>query len=83
MTKRKPKPQPCEKWIPANKLPANVDYGWSDRVLVCQFKPGDRRPTLLLASYDFQRGQWRLASGVIENVTHYQPLPDFPREYRV
>lgn len=69
-------------WISANEfnqLPANVDYGWSDRMLVCQFKPGDRRPMLLIASYNFLLGEWRSAMGTIENVTHYQPLPDFPR----
>lgn len=67
-------------WLSADQLPANVDYGWSDRMLVCQFEPGDRRPMLLIASYNFSLGQWRSAMGTIENVTHYQPLPDFPKE---
>lgn len=71
----------CE-WISADQLPANVDYGWSDRMIVCQFIPGDRRPTLMMASYDFHRGQWRLAMRTVEHVTHYQPLPDLPREVK-
>ncbi|KKL93316.1 hypothetical protein LCGC14_0983850 [marine sediment metagenome] len=68
------------KWISADHLPPNVDYGWSDRVLICQFKPGDLHPMLLLASYNFPSGEWRSAMGIIENVTHWQPLPDYPRE---
>lgn len=76
-------PSPGEKWISADQLPANVDYGWSDRFLICQFKPGDRRPMLLIASYNFLEGQWRMAMRTVEHVTHYQPLPaypDFPEE---
>lgn len=77
-------PKPDKRgWISADQLPANVDYGWSDRMIVCQFIPGDRHPTLMIASYDFHRGQWCKAMGAIEYVTHYQPLPaypDFPEE---
>ena len=68
------------KWISADQLPANANYGWSERMLISQFKPGDLHPTLLIASYDFPLGQWRSAMGTIENVTHWQPLPDYPGE---
>lgn len=75
--------QPDEEiWIPAQQLPTKNYYGWSERMLICQFTPGDRQPTLIIASYDFQRGQWRSAMGEVENVTHWQPLPDYPKEYR-
>ncbi|KKM84348.1 hypothetical protein LCGC14_1299980, partial [marine sediment metagenome] len=69
-----------DKWISIDKLPANVDYGWSERMLVCQNKSGLLHPTLLIASYNSFLGQWRPAMGTIENVTHWQPLPDYPGE---
>lgn len=74
--------QPDEAWIPANYLPDRVSYGWSKSVLVCQFIPADRCPTLMIASYDFDRGQWRSAMGEVEYVTHWQSLPDFPKEQK-
>lgn len=75
--------QPDEAWIPADQLPPVVDTGWvskgwSDRMIVCQFAAGDMRPIMLLASYDFDCGQWRTSMGAVENVTHWQPLPEFP-----
>lgn len=75
--------QPDEAWIPVQQLPDKDYYGWSERMLVCQFMPGDRRPTLMTASYDFHRGRWSTAMGEVENVTHWQPLPDYPEEYRI
>jgi hypothetical protein len=68
-------------WTPTGnfRLPATGIYGQSVSVLVCQFAPGDQRPTLMMAYFDFNRDQWRSdAMGKIENVTHWQPLPDFP-----
>lgn len=75
--------RPEEKWIPASQLPAQDRYGWSESVLVCQFIPGDLRPTLIKAAYVFRRQQWMTAMGEVEHVTHWQRLPEFPREYRV
>lgn len=69
-------------WIPAAQLPDKDLYGWSRRMIVCLFTPGDRRPTQMTASYDFERQQWRSAMGEVESVTHWQPLPDFPKEYQ-
>ncbi len=76
--------QSDESWIPAGQLPENVNYGWSDQVIICQFAPGDLRPGILLASYDFRRGKWRTSMGMgdVKNVTHWQPLPELPREYK-
>lgn len=68
-------------WILAAKLPDKDCYGWSAPVLICQFVPGDLNPTLMKASYDFRCQQWRSPMGEIENVTHWQPLPDYPKEY--
>lgn len=88
-TQRKPllivddRNRPEEKWIPVHQLPANNSYGWSERVIVCQFAPGDLRPTMMMGSYDFRRKQWMTPMGEIENVTHWQRLPDFPTEFRV
>ena len=81
MAKQNPN-QPDEAWIPAAQLPEEDCYGWSALVLVCQFAPGDQRPSLMLASCDFQRQQWRSAMGEVKDVTHWQPLPDYPKEYR-
>lgn len=69
-------------WIPASQLPENVDYGWSESMIVVQFGPNDLRPFRLLASYDHSRSQWRTASGPVENITYWQPLPDLPKEYK-
>lgn len=74
--------RPDEAWTLSDQLPDKNYYGWSEPVLVCQFILGDRCPTRIIASYDFRRGQWRSAMGKIENVTHWQPLPDYPKEYR-
>ena len=74
--------QSDEAWIPANYLPDKDLYGWSKSVLVCQFIPGDLRSTLIIASYDFHRGEWRNSISKVEYVTHWQPLPDYPKEYR-
>lgn len=72
-----------DNWLPVNQLPPNTNYGWSEKMVVCQMTPGDFRPTVLLASYDFRRSEWRTSVGTIENITHWQPLPDYPREYRL
>jgi len=74
--------QPDEAWIPAAQLPNKYHYSWSESMLICQFIRGDLRPTIMIASYDFERQQWRSAMGEVENVTHWQPLPDFPKEYQ-
>jgi hypothetical protein len=60
-------------WIPVSQLPEN-HYGWSKSVLVCQFVPGNH-PTLLIASYDFIRHNWRAEEGIVNYVTRWQPLP--------
>jgi len=73
--------QPEDTWIPASMLPDNNYYDWSKRMLICQFTPGDRLPTVMTASYDFRRGRWATPMGEVKNVTHWQPLPDFPKEY--
>ena len=73
--------QPKEAWVPASQLPPENIYGYSEIMLICQMIPGDRRPTLMTASYDFSRNQWRTNMGPVENVTHWQPLPDYPKEY--
>lgn len=73
---------PDKLWRPIATLPAADYYHWSKSVLVCQFVEGDRRPTLMIASYDFQRSRWYTAMGEVKNVTYWQPLPDFPKEYR-
>jgi hypothetical protein len=73
--------RPDEVWIPACQLPSEKYYGVSETMIVCQcLVPG--RPNFLLASYFFDRNQWRTAMGEVENVTHWQPLPDYPKEYR-
>ena len=74
--------QPDEAWIPVTQLPDKDYYGWSKRMIVCQFAPGDRHPTLMTASYDFSRQRWFKPMGEVKNVTHWQPLPDYPKEYR-
>ncbi len=74
--------RPDEAWAPVSHLPENTNYGWSERVIVCQFTQGDFRPNILLASYDFRRAEWRTNSGPVEDVTHWQPLPDMPGEYK-
>jgi hypothetical protein len=74
--------QPDEVWILAEQLPDKNYYGWSESMLVCQFEAGDLRPTLIIASYDFERGQWRSNMGEVESVTHWQPLPDSPKEHK-
>ncbi len=74
--------QPDEAWLPADQLPDKDIYGWSESMLVCQFIPGDQRPTRIKASYDFRRQQWRTSMGEVKNVTHWQQLPDFPKEYQ-
>lgn len=71
--------QPDEAWMPANYLPDKDCYGWSKSVLVCQFIPGDRQPTLMIASYDFHHCEWRKSMGVVQDITHWQPLPDYPK----
>lgn len=74
--------RPDEAWIPAHQKPTNTNYGWSGRMIVCQFTPGDFRPTMLFASYDFRRDQWHTTMGPVENVTYWQYPPEFPKEYR-
>ncbi len=71
-----------EAWTPAAHLPENTNWGWSDKMIICQFAEGDLRPFMFLASYDFSRSQWRTPSGPVENVTHWQPLPALPKEYQ-
>jgi hypothetical protein len=74
--------QPDEKWIPVAQLPPDKHHGMSDRMIVCQrVVPG--RANLILASYCFHRHQWRTAMGAAENVTHWQPLPETPKEYQI
>jgi hypothetical protein len=74
---------PCEAWISAAaQLPAKDYYGWSEQVLVCKLDPGELFPTMVMASYDFHRQQWRSSMGEVENVTHWQPLPELPKEYQ-
>jgi hypothetical protein len=75
------KQPPDEAWAPVSQLPIEDWYGWSEQVLICQFVPGDRQPTIMTASYDFERHCWRSPMGEIQNVTHWQPLPEFPKEY--
>ncbi len=83
----KPPPRPLlvqpdeEAWIPADQLPPNTNYGWSSRMIICQFIPGDLRPAMFFASYDFRRDRWRTVMGSVENVTHWQYLPEFPEEF--
>jgi hypothetical protein len=74
--------QADEAWIPARLLPAEKPYyGMSEIMLVCRcLIPGHSR--MALARYCFSRRQWRTVTGVeseITNVSHWQPLPDYPR----
>jgi hypothetical protein len=73
--------QPDEKWIPVAQLPPDKHHGMSDRMIVCCLESGC--PKQLLASYCFHRQQWRTAMGAVENVSHWQPMPDKPREYQI
>jgi hypothetical protein len=82
--------QADEAWIPARLLPPEKPYyGMSETMLVCRcLIPGHSR--MALARYCFSRRQWRTVTGVesrtvtgveseMTNVTHWQPLPDYPR----
>lgn len=75
--------QPEETWIPVHQLPPEKPYGYgiSEIMIICRcLIPGHIQ--MVLANYCFDRHQWRTTSGEVENVTHWQPLPDYPKEYR-
>jgi len=69
-------------WIPATLTPENKNHDASDLVLVCVKIKHLSQPRMLIAYFDFRRGQWRTTMGKIDcgEVTHWRELPAPPAQ---
>lgn len=68
---------PQNHWISvADRLPEKLNKFFSDFVLVMYTRGG--KPYPFITRYDYECGMWE-----IENVTHWMPIPELPKEGEV